>query len=92
MEMQSHNLAVSSTKIFLSYILLHLQQNFRTSIHSHILILMKWRNTVAYKIVDTADSKKKVKEDDVFVPLQFKFKFFKQKRVFESICDRQDIV
>ena len=55
----------------LSFILLHLQHNFGTWIHIPILFHMKWSNTVTYRIVDTADSKKKVKEDFVFLPFQF---------------------
>jgi len=57
----------------LSFILLHLQHNFGTLIHFPILFHMKGGNTVTYRIVDMADSKKKVKEDFVFVPFQFTF-------------------
>ena len=72
--MQPNNTAVWSTIYFLSlsYMLLYLQHNFRTSVNFPLLIHMNWRNTIAYRIVDTADSKNKVKEGCVLLPLQFK--------------------
>jgi hypothetical protein len=73
-EIQSHNLAVWSAifslsiSLSVSLILLHLLQNSRPESNSQSCIVRS-ENNVAYRIVDPADSKKKVKEDCVSVPL-----------------------
>jgi len=71
--MQSHNLTLGSTIFSLSFSLslFHFTAfaaQFWDLIHFPIPIHMKERNSVAYRIVDTADSKKKVRKAAFLCP------------------------